>query len=95
MKLLTSAILKKLPPLGATGNEEDPVAVVKFFDPMGSWSWYGIEYDPVDRIFFGLVDGFEKELGEFSLDELEAVGRSRILGIERDLYFKPTPISKL
>jgi len=34
-----------------------------------------------------LVDGYEKELGYFSLEELESVKGSFGLGIERDRYF--------
>lgn len=97
MKLLTKEIEKKLPAYGATEKValEDKVAICKFFDPMGSWTWYAVEYDPIDKIFFGLVDGFEKEWGDFSLDELESIGKTRILGIERDISFEPTKISEL
>lgn len=45
--------------------------------------------------FFGLVDGFEKELGYFSLSELESVKGPLGLKIERDLYFKPTTLKKI
>ena len=34
-----------------------------------------------------MVDGHEKELGDFSLEELEAVKGAFGLGIERDEYF--------
>jgi len=43
-----------------------------------------------DWLFYGLVDGFEKEWGYFSLKELESVRGPLGLGIERDIYFKPT-----
>lgn len=82
-------------PLYSQENEADPVAVVKFFDPCGSWTWFATEYDPATRTFFGLVKGFEEELGYFSLDELESVKGPLGIGIERDLYFKPTPLSAL
>lgn len=84
MKLLTQEVLKALKPMGSNST----TAVVKFFHPMSSWTWYASEYDPETRTFFGLVDGFEKELGYFSLDELESV-KVHGLGIERDLYFTP------
>jgi hypothetical protein len=41
-----------------------------------------------DFLFFGLVDGHEKELGYFSLAELKSVKGPYGLGIERDLYFE-------
>ncbi len=69
MHLLTKAITKTLPPIGATSNQDDPMVWVKFFDPTGSWTWYATEFDGEDE-FFGLVHGFVKELGYFSLDEL-------------------------
>jgi len=48
-----------------------------------------------DVIFFGLVDGFELELGYFSLSELEGVGRGLQLPIERDRHFVPTTLKEL
>lgn len=117
MKLLTKEILDKLPPLYSHEQDgENAKAVVKFFDPMGSWTWYATEggkvcpqhgyYDCAEPscgkpdewtnfLFFGLVDGFEKELGYFSLQELEEIGQGRILGIERDRYWTPKTIKEL
>jgi len=89
MKLLTKEITTKLPPLYTNENktaEETPI-VVKFFDPCGSWTWFATEYDPDTRMFFGMVHGFEKELGYFSLDELESIRGALGLGIERDKYY--------
>jgi hypothetical protein len=48
-----------------------------------------------DVIFFGLVDGFEKELGYFSLSELSSVRGKSGLKIERDRYFTPTKLADL
>jgi hypothetical protein len=94
MKLLTKEILKKLPKLGATESEIDPMAIVKFFHPMSSWTWYATEYSPEERMFFGRVDGHDSELGYFSLDELEQT-QVRGLKIERDQWFKPTKLSEV
>ncbi len=93
MKLLTKALRKKLPPLYS--NEElgmEAIAQVKFFTPDSNWTWWATEFDGEDR-FFGLVEGFEKELGYFSLSELESVHGPMGLPIERDLYFDPVPLS--
>ena len=90
MQLLTKEIEKALPPLYSNENETDPKAVVKFFTPFSNWTWYATEFDGKDT-FYGLVDGFDKELGYFSLAELESLGPK----IERDLWFSPTPLSKL
>jgi hypothetical protein len=94
MKLLTKEILSKLPQLYSQENNPDPIVQVKFFDPCGSWTWYGIEFDGKDK-FFGLVDGFEEELGYFSLSELSSVKNKMGLGIERDMYFTPKPLSQV
>ena len=94
MKLLTKEIEKKLPPLYSTQDIDDPIAQVKFFSPTSSWTWYGIEYNPEERLFWGLVYGHERELGYFSLDELESVKGPYGVGIERDMYFTPKPISQ-
>lgn len=37
-------------------------------------------------LFFGMVHGFEKELGYFTLKQLLEV-KLRGLGVERDMYF--------
>lgn len=86
MKLLTQEIKKKIPKL----YEGDGTAYVKFFHPLSNWTWYATEFDGED-IFFGLVNGFEKEMGYFSLSELKSV-KVKGLGIERDMYFKPQKV---
>ena len=93
MKMLTKEIEKKLPPLYSQEHVEDPLCRVKYFTPWSSWTWFGIEYDPIERIFFGYVEGQEKELGYFSLSNLECVKGPAGLKIERDLYFHPVPLS--
>lgn len=92
-KLLTKELKAKLPPLYANEKVADPVALVKFFHPFSNWTWYATEFDGEDT-FYGLVNGHESELGYFSLSELESV-KVKGLPIERDLYFSPTPLSKL
>jgi len=93
MKLLPQQIETKLPPLYATEKEADPTVWVKFFSPSSQWTWYATEYDPEERRFFGLVIGHETEMGYFSLDELECVHGPYGLGIERDIWYAPTPLS--
>ena len=92
-RLLTKTLADKLPAQYATEGMPlaEKMAIIKFFTPAGSWTWYGIEFDPEIRCFFGLVDGFECEFGYFSLDELESMGGA----INRDLHFRPTKIKDL
>jgi len=94
-KLLPDEIRERLPKLYET--EEIgllAVAIVKFFSPDGGWTWYASEFDGED-IFFGLVDGFETELGYFSLSELQEIRGSLGLPIERDLYYQPKTLKAL
>ncbi len=94
MQLLTQALRKQLPRFGATSSQSDPIAICKFFTPDSSWTWYAMDWDGEDT-FYGLVQGFEEEFGTFSLSELQSSTGPLGLHIERDLYFKPTPVSKL
>lgn len=97
MKLLTKTIREKLKPLGAHAQDEnwrEVKPVVKFFNPSGAGTWYATEFDGVDT-FFGLVDLHEKELGYFSLRELEGYKGPFGLGIERDLHWTPKTLGEL
>ena len=68
---------------------------VKWFTPDGGWTWYIAEYDPDSRICYGLVHGFEKEWGTFSLDEIKQIRGALGLPVERDLYIDPGPASQI
>ena len=93
MNLLTEEIRKRLPPLYAQEGSK-AIVHVKFFTPDSSWTWYVTQFDG-EYIFFGLVDGFEKELGYFSLSELQSVRGPLGLPIERDLYWTPKPLETI
>ena len=98
MKLMTKEIESQMPKLYETENIKNKMAMVKYFNPCGAQTWYGIEYDKEDRLFYGYVDFYGDGFGEygyFSLDELESVKLPFGLGIERDLYFNPTPMSNI
>src|SRR5206468_1119373 len=86
-------IARQIPPLYATEKTPDPTVFVKFFTPDSSWTWFVTEFDPAERRCFGLVIGLERELGYFSLTELEEVRGPLGLPIERDLHFEPCPLS--
>ena len=87
-------IADTIPRLYANESVDDPIAVLKYFTPDSSWTWYLTEYDPDERLAFGLVIGHEPELGYFSLEELEELRGPLGLPIERDVHFQPTPLSK-
>jgi len=92
--LLTKENRKALPALYSNENNPDPMVQVKFFTPDSNWTWYATEFDGEDR-FFGLVDGFEVELGYFSLSEMRSARGPLGLPIERDMYFNPRPLSQV
>ena len=98
--LLPLSLEKILPALYATEDivEEEKIVYAKFFAPNTSWTWFVLEgdwsTDHEDFMFFGLVHGFEREYGYFSLSDLESVATTNPLcRIERDLYFVPTLLS--
>ena len=97
MKLITKTIAKKIPPL--YGQEklsaEMTLAYVKLFTPDSNWTWYITEMDPETGECFGLVEGLEREMGYFSLPELESIKGPLGLPIERDRFFDPTPIKQI
>jgi len=93
--LLPQDIREKIPPLyrqEALGLQA--LALVKFFTPDSSWTWYATEFDG-DDLFFGLVAGLDVELGYFLLSELSETVGPMGLPIERDLYFKPETLANL
>lgn len=93
--LLDEGSRTQLPDL-YSGEEKglDALAPVKFFTPDSNWTWYASEFDGED-IFFGLVAGFEIELGYSSLSELQSVRGPWGLAIERDLHFEPKTLREL
>jgi hypothetical protein len=94
--LMTDEIKEQLPALYS--NEEiglEAVAPVKYFSPDSGWTWYPSEYDPETKIFFGLVIGYEIELGAFTLPELQSIRGPLGLQIERDLYYQAKTLREL
>lgn len=86
--LLTEELKKQIPALYTQEDKKDEAIVyAKFFTPDSNWTWLVLEYDPEQRIFFGLVKGLEIEYGYFSLDELESLRGPLGLPVERDLGF--------
>ena len=93
--LLPDEVAATIPPLYATENTADPTVHVKFFTPDSSWTWFVTEFDPAQRLCFGYVIGHDRELGYFSLEELEDLRGPLGLPVKRDLYFQPCPLSQI
>ena len=93
MKLITKTIARRIPALHQQdGKGDDTIAYVKLFTPDSNWTWYITEMDPETGECFGLVEGMEREMGYFSLPELESIRGPFGLAVERDRFFDPTPI---
>lgn len=88
MALITSELKERFETIGRQSEDLNPIIITKFFDPMGSGTWYVSEYEPDTNICFGYVTGLgHNEWGYFSLAELEAIERPFGLKIERDICF--------
>jgi len=94
---MTKQILRKLPRLYATERVpfDDKVVVVKYFNPYGAGTWYGVEFDGTDLFFGVVVLNGAPAWGYFSLAEMAAqkatiFGRTvNCQGIERERYWTP------
>ena len=98
MQLLTKELEARFAKVGSQAEMEDPIAICKFFNPVGRGYWFATEYDPKEKIFYGYVSLFgdyNDEWGSFSLEELESIKGKFGLGIERDLHFEETPMSEI
>jgi hypothetical protein len=103
MQLMTKEIEAQLPPLYSTENVPtgDKIAVVKFFDPSGRYTFYvcegSREDDDVTLFGYGVspLGPDCDEWGYASLNELQRIRGPMGLGIERDLYFQPQLIKPL
>lgn len=91
--LMPAELAAAIPALYETEGQPDPIAHVKLFTPDSSWTWLVIEYDPNERLCFGLVIGLETEMGYFSLDELDDARGPLGLAIERDIFWTPMALS--
>jgi len=70
--------------------------VIKGFESFSGWYWFAFELDHVqdsdmgngqvilqDKIFYGLVQGQEEELGYFSEGEILALGKAKVWEIPK------------
>ena len=98
-KLMTKELADTIPPLYANDGADDPDAVVarvKLFSPYNGWRWYITEWDAETGLCFGLVEGFETELGYFDLTELaEVTVFGSVPAVERDLYWAPQTLGEI
>ena len=98
-QLMTKELADTIPPLYANENVDDHdtvLAPAKLFSPYNSWRWYITEWDADTGLCFGLVEGFETELGYFDLTELaEVTVFGSVPAVERDLYWEPQTLGEI
>lgn len=96
MKLIIKSL--RLPSLGSTEAEKDPVVRCKLFTPFSGWTWLLTEYDPKTHTAFGFCYDASfpvgAELGYVSIEELESLRFCGVPAVERDRWFKPKPLSE-
>ena len=94
MELIPQDLLKTIPKLYETEEQNNPIVYVKLF--LDSWTWYITELSIDKNICFGyVISPFGAELGYFSLEEIKGIKGILGLGVERDLSFKPTKLSSV
>ena len=98
-QLMTEKLAETIPALGANEKARDydqVLAPAKLFSPYNGWTWYITELDPATGQCFGLVEGFEKEIGYFDLTELaETTVFGGVPAVERDLYWEPQTLGEI
>ena len=98
-QLMTEKLADTIPALGATENVadyDDVLARAKLFSPLSNWTWYITEMERETGQCFGLVEGFERELGYFDLTELaETTVLGGVPAVERDLYWQPITLGEI
>ena len=95
MKLMTKEIQEKAEKQYDLGSDMEQMVVAKFFNPVGSWTWYLMNMADNGDYCWGIVDGFAVEMGSFSISELEEQKLPLGMTIERDLSFEPMKASEV
>lgn len=95
--LIPNSLAKTIPVLYSQEQNQDPTVHVRLFNPIGPQEWYITEYDPEQKLAFGLVDlGFDgPELGYINLEELGEIELQFGFKIEMDQGFRPAHLSEI
>lgn len=104
MALIPEKMLAELPRLYATENVQDKIAPIKIFQPWGRGTWYLLEGQTDegadgDWLFFcycvSPLGPDCDEYGYITLGQMTSISGPGGLTLERDLWWKPTPMSKI
>jgi DUF2958 family protein len=93
--LMPDWLAEMVPALNTTEHARDPLVHVKLFTPDAGWRWYITEYDPKQRLVAAFMPGAEDEWDEISLNDLATLRGPMGLAVERDLFWQPTPLSRV
>lgn len=97
LTLFQKALALRCPPrIGSqvTEDRDNMTAHVRIVDPCGGRNWYVLEWDR-DTSVWALFLGEEKEFIHADLDNLARDPGAFDKGLEIDLSFKPTKVSRL
>lgn len=94
--LMPDELREKIPALYSQEGNPDPLVQVKFFCPYSQAVWFVTEFDGEDTMFGWCDVGWADcaELGYISLLELSEASKGSLPLVERDLYWKPVPLSR-
>jgi hypothetical protein len=97
MEPLPHELRAQIPKLYRTRQERDPIVWVRFCSPIGSWRWYIIECDQVDRvlIFYGWMVHSAEPGGRFIRTDLASMRAYFGIAIERDAEFVACRLSEV
>ncbi len=91
-QLMTEEIAKTAPRLYEQDGAEDPTVYAHYFSCVNGWDWWLLEFDGTDEAF-GLVEGYDDELGYFSIKEMAELNRQMgFAAVECDEHFSPRPL---
>lgn len=95
--LIPDEVRAKIPRLGETSEQQDPMVWTKLTAAQLGWSWYIVEMEPVppDAIFYGYAVGWDETLEHFNLSELEQIAAVEGVTLACDLTFQPCKLSEL
>jgi hypothetical protein len=101
MNLLNPKLIERFAEIGPQKWKEDPTIVARFHSSSSQAIWLAIEYDPIEHVCYGFVQGppdvaVDGEWGYFSLDAMErtrTIPRSN--SVQLDITFKETPLSEV
>ena len=106
MTLLTPEILDRLPSFKeySKNTNPDPIVHAKLFTPDANWTWFIIAFDSESQHCFGLFvirldakpgkASLDAHFADFSLTDLKGIRGPLGLGVERDRFFRPSPVSE-